>query len=137
MEPITIKITILDNVEKVWRYYTEAKHITKWNFAESSWHCPEAENNLEVGGSFNYRMESKKEDFGFDYKGIFDEILPLNLLKFHLDDGRKVEVKFNKIDENTTEVVETFEPENNNMFDMQRDGQYAILNNFHKYVENN
>ncbi|MGS0747675.1 SRPBCC domain-containing protein [Halpernia sp. GG3] len=109
----------------------------KWNFAESTWHCPKAENNLEVGGTFNYRMESKKDDFGFDFKGIFDEIRPSKLLKFHLDDGRKVVVDFNNIDEKTTEVTETFEPENDNLIDMQRDGWYSILNNFHKYVENN
>lgn len=136
-ENIILKITILENVEKVWEYYTKPEHIIKWNFAEPTWHCPKAENNLEVGGTFNYRMESKKDDFGFDFKGVFDEIAPSQLLKFHLDDGRKVVVNFNNIDEKTTEVTETFEPENDNMFDMQRDGWYAILNNFHKYVENN
>lgn len=136
MENITLKITILENVDKVWKYFTEPKHIKQWNFAESTWDCPKAENNLEVGGHFKYRMESKKRDTGFDFEGVYDEIIPLKLIKYHLSDGRKVEVQFNEIDENTTEMVQTFEPENDNMRDSQRDGWYAIMDNFHKHVEN-
>lgn len=136
MENITLKITILENVDKVWKYFTEPKHIKQWNFAEPTWHCPKAENNLEVGGHFKYRMESKKRDTGFDFEGVYDEIIPLKLIKYHLSDGRKVEVQFNEIDENTTEMVQTFEPENDNMRDSQRDGWYAIMDNFHKHVEN-
>ena len=137
MDKITLKITILENVAKVWDFYIKPEYIKKWNFAEASWHCPKAENEFEVGGKFNYRMESKKEDFGFDYEGVFDEIIPCKSIKSILKDGRIVEIHFNKVDESTTEVTQIFEPENNNMLDMQRDGWYAILNNFHKYVENN
>ena len=136
MEPIKIDITILKPVEKVWEYYNEPKHITKWNFAHESWHCPKAENDLRVGGKFTYRMEAKDESFGFDLSGIYDEIIPLKKIKYHLEDGRLVEVIFNEIDATTTEVVEIFEPETQNSREMQRDGWYAILNNFHKYVEN-
>jgi uncharacterized protein YndB with AHSA1/START domain len=31
MDPIKIDITILAPVEKVWNYFNEPKHITKWN----------------------------------------------------------------------------------------------------------
>jgi uncharacterized protein YndB with AHSA1/START domain len=137
MDRITLKIIILKNVEKVWNYYTDPKHILKWNFADSSWHCTKAENNLKVGGKFNYRMESKQENFGFDYYGVFEEIIPFKSLKSSLGDGRHVDIYFNKIDENSTEIVQVFEPENDNLIDMQRNSWYAILNNFHKYVENN
>lgn len=137
MDNITLNITILADVEKVWQLYTEPKHILKWNFAEETWHCTKAENDVKIGGNFNYRMESKKEKFGFNFAGTYDEVIPFELLKFHLDDGRHVEVRFNKIDDHTTEIVEIFQPENDNLIDMQRDGWYAILNNFHKYVENN
>lgn len=137
MDSITLKITILENVEKVWSYYTEPGHIVEWNFEDRSWHCTKAENDLRVGGSFNYRIESKKEDFGSDFSGFYDEIIPQKLIKFHFEDGRNVEIRFNKLDEKSTEVIEIFEPKNDNLIDMQRDSLYAILNNFHKYVENN
>lgn len=136
MEKIRIDITILEPVQKVWDLFNEAKHITKWNFAHESWHCPKAENDLQVGGKLKTRMEAKDGSFGFDLVGIYDEIIPLEKIKYHLEDGRNVEVLFNKIDENTTEVVEIFDPETQNSHEMQRDGWYAILNNFHKYVEN-
>ena len=137
MEPITLEITILKPISKVWEYFTQPEHITQWNFASDEWTCPTAENNLKIGGKFNYRMEAKDQSFGFDYTGIYDEILPLEKIKYHLDDCRKVEVIFEKIDENTTKVTETFDPDPEQPPQMQLDGCYAILDNFHKHVENN
>ena len=137
MDKIRIDITILENVEKVWDYYNEPKHIVKWNFAHESWHCPSSENDLRIGGKFNNRMEAKDGSFGFDLIGVYDEIVEKQLIKYHLEDQRKVEVIFEKLDENTTKVIEIFEPEKQNSVEMQRDGWYAILNNFHKYTENN
>lgn len=136
MEPIRIDITILAPVQKVWDLFNDPQHITKWNFAHESWHCPKAENDLRVGGKLQTRMEAKDGSSGFDLVGIYDEIAPLEKIKYHLEDGRNVEIIFNKIDANTTKVVEIFDPEKQNSREMQRDGWYAILNNFHKYVEN-
>lgn len=137
MEPIKIDITILAPVQKVWDYFNDPKHITKWNFAHETWQCPRAENDLRVGGKLKARMEAKDGSFGFDFEGIYDEIIPNERIKYHLEDGRNVEIIFDKIDENTTKVTEIFDPEKQNSAEMQRDGWYAILNNFHKYVENN
>lgn len=137
MDPITIDITILAPVEKVWDYFNTPERVTQWNFAHETWQCPHSENDLRVGGKFNHRMEAKDGSFGFDFEGIYDEVIPNEKIKYHLDDGRNVEVIFDKIDENTTKVTEIFDPEKQNSAEMQRDGWYAILNNFHKYVENN
>jgi len=137
MQPVKIDITILAPVEKVWDYFNSPKHIVKWNFAHESWQCPSSENDLKVGGKFNNRMEAKDGSFGFDFEGIYDQIIPNERIKYHIVDGRNVEVVFEKIDNNTTKVTQIFEPEKQNSVEMQRDGWYAILNNFHKYVENN
>ena len=51
--------------------------------------------------------------------------------------GRKVEVFFHKIDENTTEVFERFEPEMINALEMQEQGWQSILNQFKNYTEGN
>ena len=135
MEKVTLKSTILRPVNKVWEYFTQPEHITKWNFATEEWKCPSAESDFREGGNFNYRMEAKDGSFGFDFKGTFDEIREQELLKYHLDDGRNVEVVFNKTDESTTEIVLTFEPEKQNPAEMQRDGWNHILHNFEKYAE--
>lgn len=137
MEPITLEITILKPITKVWEFFTDPEHITQWNFANDTWICPSAENDLQIGGAFNYRMEAKDQSFGFDYKGIYDEIAPFEKIKYHLDDGRKVKVLFERMDETTTKVTEIFEPDPEQPSEMQREGWYAILDNFHKHVENN
>lgn len=137
MDPITIDITILAPVEKVWDYFNTPEYVTKWNFAHETWQCPHSENDLRVGGKFNHRMEAKDGSFGFDFEGIYDQVVTNEKIRYHLEDGRNVEVIFDKIDVNTTKVTEIFDPEKQNSAEMQRDGWYAILNNFHKYVENN
>lgn len=136
MEIISIDITILEPVKKVWNYYNDPQHITKWNFAHESWQCPKAENNLQVGGILKTRMEAKDGSFGFDFVAIYDEIIPYQKIKYHLEDGRNVEILFHEIDASTTKVDIHFDPEKENSREMQREGWYAILNNFHKYVEN-
>jgi len=137
MDKVKIDITILAPVEKVWDYFNDPKHITKWNFAHESWFCPSSENDLKPGGKFNNRMEAKDGSFGFDFIGIYDEVIPNERIKYHIEDGREVEVIFEKVDRTTTKVTEIFDPEKQNSVEMQREGWYAILNNFHKYVENN
>lgn len=135
MEPIKIEITILAPVKKVWEYFTSPAHITRWNFANDLWRCPSADNDLKIDGQLKTRMEAKDGSFGFNLVGTYDEIIPYQKLKYHLEDGRNVEVRFDAVDSETTTVTEIFEPEAANAREMQRESWYAILNNFHKYVE--
>ncbi|MCC2590864.1 SRPBCC domain-containing protein [Chryseobacterium sp. MFBS3-17] len=137
MDPINIEIVILEPLEKVWNYMHDPKHITKWNFIQDNWYCPRASNDFRVGGRFEARMEAKNHSFGYDIVGVYDEIIPHQFVQYTLFDGRKVEVYFNKIDDNTTQVRQIFDLEFRNSREMQRNTWYNILNNFHKYVENN
>jgi uncharacterized protein YndB with AHSA1/START domain len=136
MKPITIEITILKSAHLVWAYFTKPEHITAWHFSNDRWICPKAESDLQIGGTFNYRMEAQDGSFGFDYNGTFDEIIPRKLLKYHLEDGRNVEVVLESVDSKMTKITETFEPDPEQPEQMQREGWYGILNNFHKYAEN-
>ncbi|MNX28225.1 hypothetical protein D3C86_583250 [compost metagenome] len=56
---ITVETTVHSPIEKVWEYWSEPQHITKWNNASEDWHVPKAENDLRVGGTFLTRMEAK------------------------------------------------------------------------------
>ena len=105
MDPIKIDLSIQKPIEKVWDYFNQPEHIVNWNFAHESWHCPKAENDLRVGGKLKTRMEAKDGSFGFDFEGIYDEIVPLKLIRYHLEDGRNVEIQFDEIDQNTTKVT--------------------------------
>jgi uncharacterized protein YndB with AHSA1/START domain len=81
-------------------------------------------------------MEAKDGSFGFDFVGTYDEIKPNLLIAYTMGDGRKVSVTFASADDQTN-IVETFEAENQNSPEMQRAGWQAILDNFRKYVEGN
>lgn len=136
--PITVKATINVPVEKVWEYYNSPNHVTKWNNASEDWHTPHAENNLEVGGTFLYRMEAKDESAGFDFEGTYEQVDANASLAYVMSDGRKVTVTFEEQDNNkSTLVTVTFDPESENDPEFQQQGWQAILNNFKKYVESN
>ena len=133
---ITVTATINAPVEKVWNYWTSPEHITQWYNASDDWHAPRAENDVQAGGKFITRMEAKDGSFGFDFNGIYDEIITNELISYTIEGGRKVSITFSE-NGNETIVTETFEAENENPIDMQRAGWQAILDNFKKYVEAN
>lgn len=133
---ITVKATINGPVEKVWKYWTESRHIKKWNNASPDWHTPHAENDLRVGGKFTSRMEAKDGSAGFDFWGVYDVIKQNEEISYTLGDGRKVEIIFSE-DGNKTEIKEIFEAESTNPVEMQKTGWQAILDNFKNYTERN
>jgi uncharacterized protein YndB with AHSA1/START domain len=136
LNPIQIESLILAPVEVVWQYFTDPEHIVHWNNASPDWHTPKAENNLQVGGKFSYIMAAKDESFSFDFWGIYDIVEENKRLNYTLGDGRKVSVEFSSMGDDTL-VIEIFEPESQNPYDMQKFGWQSILDNFKKYVEEN
>lgn len=136
-ELITVQTFVRADQKKVWDYFTQPEHITKWNFADAGWHCPAAENDLTVGGKFNYRMEAKDGSFGFDFGGTYTDISPLNQIKYVMNDGRTCEVIFRRIKDDKIEVIENFQAESQNPVEMQKQGWQMILDNFKKYTEEN
>jgi uncharacterized protein YndB with AHSA1/START domain len=131
---ITVETTVHTPIEKAWRYWTEPEHITKWNNASDDWHTPFAENDLRVGGKFLSKMEAKDGSFGFDFSGVYDEVRINEGISYTLDDGRKVSITFIS-QEDETKIIETFESENINPIELQREGWQAILDNFKKHTE--
>ena len=128
--------TVINNktVAQVWDYFTNPKRVVNWNHASDDWHCPKTENNLEVGKSFTYTMDAKNGEMSFDFSGIYTEIEAFSKISYVLADERKIFVTF-KETENGIEVVEKFDPENENSEELQQTGWQMILNNFKKYIE--
>lgn len=131
---VTVETTVNAPLEKTWEYWTAPEHIRQWNNASDDWHTPQAENDLRVGGKFLSRMEAKDKSFGFDFEGIYDEVILNEFIGYTLGDGRKVQITFSDKG-SSTEIVETFDVENTNPVEMQKQGWQAILNNFKKYIE--
>lgn len=50
MTTIHIQAFIHKELAQVWEAYTHPQHIIHWNFANSQWHCPQATNDLRIGG---------------------------------------------------------------------------------------
>ena len=131
---ITIETEVKASPEAVWDAWVTPEDITSWNFAIDEWCCPTAEVNLEVGGKFNYRMEAKDGSMGFDFEGTFTKVTPNKSIHYKLEDNRLVTVEFEKTS-NGVKIIETFDAEDENSAEQQKQGWQSILNNFKKYVE--
>ena len=133
---ITIHATISAGIQKVWNYYTQPVHITKWNFASPDWHCPSPRNDMRIGGKYTARMEAKDGSFGFEFEATYSEITENQKFVYIMPDGREVSVSINE-DNHLTNITVCFDAETENSVELQREGWQAILNNFKNYVENN
>lgn len=132
---ITIEETISVPLSKIWEYWTLPKHIINWNNASDDWHTTKSENDVRTGGRFLSRMEAKDGSFGFDFEGTYTEVEKHKLISYVMDDDRKATTSFKALSDHKTKIVTTFEAEDTNPIQMQKDGWQAILNNFKKYTE--
>ncbi|MBU3660479.1 MAG: activator of HSP90 ATPase [Flavobacteriales bacterium] len=135
MKEITIDTIVNSSISKTWNFYTEPQHITQWNFADPSWHCPSASNDMKIGGKYLARMEAKDASFGFDFEAYYTEINEGKNFTYEFG-GRKCTVQFEEIGD-ATKVTISFDPETENPIEMQRTGWQLILNNFKNYTESN
>ena len=134
MEPITVQNTIEASIENVWALWTDPVHVKNWNFASNDWHCPRANSDFVVGGEFHYIMAAKDGSVEFDFCGTFTKIIDQSAIQIFLEDGREMNLQF-ITEGQATKVIETFEPEEVNSLELQKQGWQAILNNFKAYVE--
>jgi uncharacterized protein YndB with AHSA1/START domain len=139
MEPeinrwITITQKINLPVLQVWELWTNPFHIIHWNQASDDWHTSRAENDLKKYGRFLFRMEARDDSFGFDFSGEYRKIVNQKLIEYILDDSRRVSVSFDE-NKNETTITESFEAEEVNPVELQKEGWQSILNNFKNYAE--
>ena len=131
---VTVKTTIDAPAKKVWEFWTEPEHIMHWYHASEDWHVPYAENDLRTDGKFKTTMAAKDGSFGFDFEGVYTNIQTYKLIEYTLGDGREVNISFDS-DDNMTLITQTFDAENVNPVELQRNGWQAILDNFKQYTE--
>ncbi len=89
---------------------------------------------MVAGGKFSWRMEAKDGSFGFDFEGVFTEIVPLEKLKYVFMDQREAEISFSDLPEGTLVKI-VFDAENENSLELQQSGWQSILNNFKLHTE--
>ena len=101
-------------LSRIWEYWNEPVHITQWNAAADTWHCPEASNDLQTGGKFSYRMEAKDGSMGFELSGRYGRIEEGKLIESTFDDGRRVITTFQIQDNGIIVVSQSFDPDGEN-----------------------
>jgi hypothetical protein len=81
-------------------------------------------------------MEAKDGSMGFDFEGIYTNVIDNQLIEYVLADNRKIIIEFKEY-ENCVKIIEKFDPEDENSLELQEQGWQAILNSFKKYVDEN
>jgi uncharacterized protein YndB with AHSA1/START domain len=132
---ITITATINAPLETAWNSYTQPEHITQWNFADPSWHCPRASNDLRVGGQFSSHMAARDGSMAFDFGGTYTDVITHQHIAYKMDDDRTAQISFKALGSNQTEITTVFEMESQNPEEMQRGGWQAILNEYKRHTE--
>ena len=130
---ITIQTRVNVPAAHAWTCWTTPAHITKWNFADPSWHCPSATNDLWPGGKFSFTMAARDGSASFNFNGTYDVVEPEQRIEYTIEDGRKVVIIFETIG-NAVVITESFDPENMNPPELQQQGWQQILNNFAQYA---
>ena len=131
---LTAEVLINAPVEKVWEFWAAPRHIKQWNNVSEDWHTSQAENDLRAGGKLFLRMEAKNGSSGFDFEGIYDDVLTNKKISYTISDGRKTTISFTKT-EKGIKVTETFQPVKEHSLEFQQSFCQAILNKFKIYTE--
>lgn len=129
---ITVETLVNAPIAKVWDAYTSPDDIKQWNTASPDWHTTQASVDLRVGGAFSSRMEAKDGSVGFDFAGIYTQVVRHQLVGYAMGERAAV-VEFIPGEKGVTVRV-TFDAESTHSIDQQQDGWQAILNNFGKHV---
>jgi len=127
-------ILVEKQLADVWKYWNDADAIMQWNIPFDDWHCPAVHIDFREGGMFNFRMEQKNSREGFDYVGVYDEIIWMEYIE-STSGGRTCIVEFQAIDDNTI-IRETFEPDTFTPLDLQQSLTDGVLLSFKKFIEN-
>jgi uncharacterized protein YndB with AHSA1/START domain len=130
---ITVETTVAAPIVEVWKAYTSPADIMQWNAASDDWHTPSATVDLREGGAFSSRMEAKDGSMGFDFAGTYTKIVEHKLIAYAFGD-RTAEVAFTPGPEGV-QVQVSFDPEQENSPELQRQGWQSILDGFKRYVE--
>ena len=132
---ISVNVLVPAPIDVVWSAYTTPQDIMQWNAASDDWHTTASIVDLRPGGAFSSRMEAKDGSFGFDFEGVYTQIIENEFIEYSFGD-RLATVTFAQEDDGVRVTVE-FDTEEENSAEDQRTGWQAILYNFARHVQAN
>ena len=131
---ITVETVAKAPLHQVWDAWNTPADIQQWNTAQDDWHTTRSTVDLREGGQFLARMEARDGSSAFDFEGTYTKVVPHRAIEYRMSDGREVQIEFAERADGVL-VKETFETENENPPEVQRQGWQAILDNFARHVE--
>lgn len=129
---IVVECIVAAPIAEVWRAYTTPQDIMQWNAASADWHTTAASVDLRPGGRFCSRMEAKDGSFGFDFEGVYTQVLPHRRIEYSFGERGAV-VEFRETGQGVAVTV-SFDAESTHTEEQQRSGWQAILDNFARHV---
>lgn len=144
MSKITINKTINASVNHVWQAYLDPEDNKRWNTAGFGWTVGETHFDPRVGGKFEAEYKSPDGKNDFMLEGTFVEIIENQKIIYEMPQNemdkakRVVEINFESVGNDSTSQTNftvTFDAEDMNTLDRQKQGWNAILENFKKFVE--
>jgi uncharacterized protein YndB with AHSA1/START domain len=143
MSKIVIHQIFAATPSQVFESCLDSEDNKRWNTAGFGWSTGEVQIDPKVGGRWfaEYKSPDGKDDFVFE--GVFTEIIenqkisykmPKDMGEFEVDE-RKAEVLFEEFEKGKTQVTITFDAEDLNSIEMQKQGWQAILDNFKTFLE--
>src|SRR3569832_2080137 len=130
---ITVETIVAAPIAEVWRAYTTPEDNKQWNAASDDWHTTAATADLRVGGAFTSLMEAKDGSMGFDFAGVYTNIVQHKLIEYSFGD-RTAQVEFADSPKGVRVRV-TVDSEKSHSVEHQLDGLQAILIYFARHVE--
>ena len=131
---ITVETVAKAPLQQVWDAWNTPADIQQWNTAQDDWHTTRSTVDLRAGGRFLSRMEARDGSSAFDFEGVYTKVVPQRAIEYRMSDGREVQIEFTEREDGVL-VKETFDTENENPPEVQRQGWQAILDNFARHVE--
>jgi uncharacterized protein YndB with AHSA1/START domain len=131
---ISVETLVKAGLDEVWDAYSNPADIRQWNSAQEDWHTTESTVDLREGGKFRSHMEAKDGSQGFGFEGTYTRVVPKKAIGYRMSDGREATVEF--VERSGGVLIKvTFDAEDENPSDLQRQGWQAILDNFGRHVE--
>jgi uncharacterized protein YndB with AHSA1/START domain len=100
-DPIVAAVLVARPLSVVWSAWVDEAFIRSMNLSSDDWALLDLRFDVVTGGDFLVGFERSSGSEKFCWSGIFDQVVPGQMLRFTLSNGQTGSVEFQAIDENT------------------------------------
>jgi uncharacterized protein YndB with AHSA1/START domain len=131
---IMVSTTVRSEIEKVWFFWNEVKHIKQWYFDAVYEQVLLLENKFELFGNLKIMGSTSDNSIHTNINGVYTKIIEYQIIEYVLKDSREVQTQFYQRHEKVN-IIQTFEVDNLNAMSSQQANWQSRLNRFRDYVQ--